>query len=179
MSTSASCGTHPERTGVVTFKTKPMTLIGPHIKPGDKAPDFEVLGQDLAPVGLGAAKGKALVLNVVTSLDTGICDQQTRRFNEEAAKLPNVEIFTISMDLPFAQKRWCGAAGIDKIKVLSDHRRASFGKAYGVLMKEMRLLARSIFVVDASGTVRHAEYVPEVATHPNYDAALAAAKQAK
>ena len=166
-----------ERTGVVTFKGNPLTLIGPEIKVGSKAPEFEVLAQDLSPVGLKSQSGKTLLISIVPSLDTPVCDAQTRRFNQEAAKLPNVEILTISMDLPFAQKRWCGVAGIDKVKVLSDHRDASFGKAYGVLIKELRLLARAIFIVDGGGTVRYVEYVPEVASHPNYDAALAAVRK--
>ena len=167
-----------ERTGVVTFKGNPMTLVGPELKVGQKAPDFQVLAQDLSPVTLASSRGKTRLISVVTSLDTGICDAQTRRFNEEAAKLPNAAILTISADLPFAQKRWCGAAGIDKVQVLSDHKETSFGTAYGVLMKELRLLSRSIFVIDASDTVRYVEYVPEVASHPNYDAALQAARQA-
>ena len=166
-----------ERTGVVTFKGNPMTLVGPELKVGQKAPDFQVLAQDLSPVTLAGSQGKTRLISVVTSLDTGICDAQTKRFNEEAAKLPNTAILTISADLPFAQKRWCGAAGIDKVQVLSDYKDASFGTAYGVLMKELRLLSRAIFVVDASDTLRYVQYVPEVASHPNYDAALNAARQ--
>ena len=166
-----------ERTGIVTFKGNPMTLVGPEVKVGQQAPGFQVLAQDLSPVTLTSSRGKTRLISVVTSLDTGICDAQTRRFNEEAAKLPNTAILTISMDLPFAQKRWCGAAGIDKVQVLSDYKDASFGAAYGVLMKELRLLSRAIFVVDASATLRYVEYVPEVASHPNYEAALAAARQ--
>ena len=178
MGTGSACCSSSERQGVVTFKGNKMTLIGPEITVGSKAPEFEVLAQDLTPVTLASSKGKVRVINVVTSLDTGICDAQTRRFNEEAAKLPgNVEILTISMDLPFAQKRWCGAAGIDRITVLSDHRRASFGKAYGTLIKELRLLARSVFVVDGTDTVRYVEYVPEITSHPNYAAALAVVRQ--
>ncbi len=168
----------PERTNVYTFKGKPQTLLGPEVKVGQAAPEFQVLAHDLSTVTLAASRGKTRLISVVPSLDTGICDAQTRRFNQEAATLPNVAILTISMDLPFAQKRWCGAAGVDKVQVLSDHRDASFGLAYGVLVKELRLLARSIFVVDASGTVRYVEYVPELASHPNYDAALAAVRQA-
>ena len=166
-----------ERRGVVTFKGGPLTLIGPEVKVGSQAPEFQVLAQDLSPVSLSSFAGKTLLISVVPSLDTPVCDAQTRRFNQEAAKLPNVEILTVSMDLPFAQKRWCGAAGIDKVKVVSDHRDASFGKAYGVLIKELRLLSRSIFLVDRTGTVRYVEYVPEVTSHPNYDAALAAVRQ--
>ena len=165
-----------ERSGVVTFKGNPLTLIGHEVKVGAQAPGFQVLGQDLSPVSLSTFTGKTVLISVVPSLDTPVCDAQTRRFNQEAAKLPNVEILTISMDLPFAQKRWCGAAGIDRVKVLSDHKDASFGTAYGVLIKELRLLSRSIFLVDRSGTVRYVEYVPEVTSHPNYDAALASAR---
>ena len=165
-----------ERKGVVTFKGGPLTLVGPEIRVGSKAPEFQVLAQDLSPVTLASSQGKTRLISVVPSLDTPVCDTQTRRFNEEAAKLPSVEILTISMDLPFAQKRWCGAAGISRVTVLSDHKEASFGKAYGVLIKELRLLSRSIFIVDSAGTVRYVEYVPEVTSHPNYDAALAAVR---
>ena len=166
-----------ERTGVVTFKGNSVTLIGPELKAGQKAPEFQVLAQDLSAVTLASSQGKTRLISVVTSLDTGICDTQTKRFNQEAAKLANVSILTISTDLPFAQKRWCNAAGIDKVQVLSDHKEVSFGTAYGVLIKELRLLSRAIFVIDASDTLRYVEYVPEVASHPNYDAALAAARQ--
>src|SRR3989338_5519285 len=138
-----------ERTGVVTFKGNPLTLVWPEIKTGQKAPDFQVLAQDLSPVTLASSRGKTRLISVVPSLDTPVCDAQTRRFNQEAAKLPNVAILTISADLPFAQKRWCGAAGIDKVQVLSDHKEASFATEYGVLIKELRLLSRSIFVIDA------------------------------
>lgn len=172
--TTASATT--ERAGVVTFKGNPLTLIGPAINAGAKAPDFQVLAQDLTPMSLGTFKGKTLLISVVPSLDTPVCDAQTRRFNQEAAQLPNVEILTVSMDLPFAQKRWCGAAGIDRVQTASDHRDASFGRAYGTLIKELRLLSRAVFLVDAGGTVRYVEYVPEVTAHPQYDAALAAAR---
>ena len=168
-----------ERHGAVKFKGNPLTLIGSEVKVGSRAPDFQVLGQDLSPVTLANFSGKTLLISVVPSLDTPVCDAQTRRFNQEAAQLGNVEILTVSMDLPFGQKRWCGAAGIDKIKVVSDHKDASFGNAYGVLIKELRLLSRSIFLVDRGGTVRYVEYVPEVTSHPHYDAALAAALQLK
>ena len=166
-----------ERTGVVTFKGNPLTLIGPEIQVGQKAPDFHVLAQDLSPVTLASSQGKARLISVVPSLDTPVCDAQTKRFNHEAAQLSNVAGLTISADLPFSQKRWCGAAGIDKVQVLSDHKDASFATAYGVLIKELRLLSRSIFVIDASDTVRYVEYVPEVTSHPNYDAALQVARQ--
>ena len=166
-----------ERHGAVKFKGNPLTLVGQEVKVGLRAPDFQVLGQDLSPVTLATFAGKTLLISVVPSLDTPVCDAQTRRFNQEAAQLGTVEILTVSVDLPFAQKRWCGAAGIDKVKVVSDHKDASFGKAYGVLIKELRLLSRSLFLVDGSGTVRYVEYVPEVTSHPNYDAALAAVRQ--
>ncbi|MBI2496145.1 MAG: thiol peroxidase [Candidatus Omnitrophica bacterium] len=166
-----------ERHGRVTFKGNPLTLIGPEVKVGSQTPGFQVLGQDLAPVTLASFKGKTLLISVVPSLDTPVCDAQTRRFNQEAAALPNVAILTVSMDLPFAQKRWCGSAGVDRVTVLSDHRDASFGTAYGALIKELRLLCRAIFVVDRGGTVRHVEYVSELSAHPNYDAALAALRQ--
>ena len=177
MAVATTSASTQERKGVVTFKGNPLTLVGLEITVGAKAPDFEVLAQDLSTVTLATSQGKVRLISIVPSLDTPVCDAQTRRFNQEAAKLPNVEILTISMDLPFAQKRWCGVAGIDKVKVLSDHRDASFGKAYGVLIKELRLLARAIFIVDGGGTVRYVEYVPEVASHPNYDAALAAVRK--
>jgi thiol peroxidase len=166
-----------ERSDVVKMKGNPMTLIGPQIKPGDKAPDFSVRTQDLRPFTLGDTRGKIRLLSVVPSLDTPVCDMQTRRFNEEAARLGDkVEIITVSMDLPFAQKRWCGAAGIDKIKVVSDYYDRSFAQAYGTLIKELHLECRAIFVVDAKDTVRYVEYVPEVTDHPSYDKALAAVR---
>ena len=167
-----------ERAGAVTMKGNPITLVGPEIRVGDRAPNFEVVAGDLSQVTLGRSQGKVRLISVVPSLDTPVCDQQTRRFNEEAAKLPgNVAVLTISMDLPFAQKRFCSTAGITKVQTLSDHRAASFGQAYGTLIKELRLLARAIFVVDSSGTVRHVEYVKEVTSHPNYDAALEAVRK--
>jgi thioredoxin-dependent peroxiredoxin len=166
------------RTGVVTFQGNPVTLVGNEVKVGDAAPDFTVLANDLTPVTLSDTKGSVRIISVVPSLDTGVCDQQTRRFNEEAASLEGVQILTISVDLPFAQKRWCGAAGVDRVQTLSDHRDLSFGMAYGVVIKELRLLARSVFVVDKNDKVVYVEYVPEVTQHPNYEAALEAAKKA-
>ena len=176
MATATASATTQERAGVITFKGNPLTLIGPEVRAGSKAPEFQVLGQDLASIDLGAFRGRTLLISVVPSLDTPVCDAQTRRFNEEAAKLQQVEILTISMDLPFAQKRWCGAAGVSRVTVVSDHKEASFGRAYGVLIKELRVLSRAIFLIDGAGTVRYAEYVPEVASHPDYDAALAAVR---
>ncbi|PYZ93760.1 lipid hydroperoxide peroxidase [Salipaludibacillus keqinensis] len=163
----------------VTFKENPVTLVGNEVSVGDKAPDFTVLANDLSEVKLSDSKGKVRLISVVPSVDTGVCDQQTRKFNEEAANLNNVEVLTISVDLPFAQKRWCAAAGIENVQVLSDHRGLDFGKKYGVAIEELRLLSRSIFVVDSSDTVVYAEYVPEVTNHPNYEAAVEAANNAK
>ncbi|MCM3759644.1 thiol peroxidase [Alkalihalobacillus oceani] len=163
----------------VTFKNNPITLLGNEVKVGDKAPDFTVLANDLSEVTLASTSGKVRLISVVPSIDTGVCDQQTRRFNEEAAGLPNVEILTISVDLPFAQKRWCAAAGIENVQTLSDHRDLSFGQAFGVAIQELRLLTRAVFVVDSSDTVTYAEYVAEATNHPDYEAALEAAKAAK
>jgi len=161
----------------ITFKKGPVTLIGNEVKVGDQAPDFTVLANDLSPVTLQDSEGKIRLFSVVPSLDTGVCDAQTRRFNEEAGNLgDNVVIYTVSVDLPFAQKRWCGAAGIDAVQTVSDHRDLSFGEAYGVYIKELRLLARAVFVVDATGKVTYVEYVPEATDHPNYEAAIAAVK---
>jgi thiol peroxidase len=162
----------------VTFKGNPMTLTGNEVKAGDKAPDFTVLANDLSAVTLADTTGKVRLISVVPSIDTGVCDAQTRRFNEEAAKVDNVEVLTISADLPFAQKRWCAAAGLENVKTLSDHRDFFFAEAYGVGMKELRLLARSVFVIDSSDTVTYVEYVGEGTDHPNYDAAIEAAKAA-
>ena len=177
MTTETMSAPQQERQGAVKFKGNPITLIGPEIKVGSKAPAFQAIAQDLSPVTLSSFMGKPLLISVTPSLDTPVCDTQAKRFNEEAALLPDVQILNISMDLPFAQKRWCGAAGVTRIKTASDHRDASFGKAYGTLIKDLRLLTRAIFVVDVGGTVRYVEYVPEVTSHPNYDAALAAVKQ--
>jgi thiol peroxidase len=167
-----------ERPGVITKKGKPLTLVGQEVKVGDPAPDFEVLANDLSPFKFSALKGKVCVISSVPSLDTPTCDIETRWFNEEAAKLgPEVVILTISMDLPFAQKRWCGAAGVERVKTYSDHRDAAFGLAYGVLIKELRLLARAVFVVDQAGTLRYAQLVKELSNEPNYDEVLQAIKQ--
>lgn len=162
-----------ERLGAVTLKGGPLTLIGPELRVGDQAPDFEVVDKDLKPVSLGDTKNSVRIFSVVPSIDTPVCDTQTRRFNQEAASLPGVQIYTISMDLPFAQSRWCAAAGVDKVKMLSDHAGGDFGRKYGTLIKELRLDARAIFVVDEAGTLRHVEYVKEVGEHPDYTAALA------
>ena len=165
-----------ERAAATTLKGNPFTLIGPELKAGDKAPDFEVVDTGMQPVNLAKTAGKVRIFSVVPSLDTPVCDMQTKRFNDEAVKLKNIEIYTISMDLPFAQKRWCGAFGVDHIKMVSDHKSGSFGEHYGTLIKELRIESRAIFVLDKDGVVRHAEYVKEVGDHPNYDAALSVAK---
>jgi len=167
-----------ERPGATTLRGEPKTLIGPELKPGDAAPDFSAVDSSLKPVTLSATGNHVRVFSVVPSLDTPVCDAQTKRFNEEAAKLPNVDFYTVSMDLPFAQKRWCGAFGVDKIKMLSDHMDGSFGSHYGTLIKELRIESRAIFVVGADNKIKHAEYVKEVADYPNYDSALSAARTA-
>jgi thiol peroxidase len=167
-----------ERTGLVTFGGNPMTLVGTELKVGDDAPDVEVIDNDLQPVKLSTYKGKVAIVAAVASLDTGTCDVETRRFNQEIGKLgDDVVVLTISMDLPFAQKRWCGAAGVEAVKTFSDHRSAAFGEAWGVLMKELRLLARAVFVVDREGDIRYVEVLGEVGDEPDYDAALKAAKE--
>ena len=160
------------------MKGNPLTLVGPELQPGDHAPDFSVVDGTLSTIDLAKTGNHVRIISVVPSLDTPVCDLQTKRFNEEAAKLPGVDILTVSMDLPFAQKRWCGAFGVDRIKMLSDHRSGSFGEAYGTLIKDLRIESRAIFVLDKDNIIRHAEYVKEVADHPNYDAALTAAKTA-
>jgi thiol peroxidase len=155
-----------------------MTLVGPELKVGDAAPDFDVVNNSLQRVTLETTGKNVRIFSVIPSLDTPVCDAQTKRFNEEAGKLPNVSIITVSMDLPFAQKRWCGAFGVDHVKMLSDHVDGSFGSSYGTLIKELRIESRAIFVLDPENRIRHAEYVKEVADHPNYEAALAAARSA-
>jgi len=163
------------RKGVVTMKGNPLSLGGEEVKIGQPAPDFEVLDNDLKPIKFSSYKGKICVISSVPSLDTPVCDMETRKFNQMAAKLSSdVNILTISMDLPFAQKRWCGAAGVDKVITLSDHRQAAFGNAYGVLITELRLLARAVFVVDRKGVIQYIQLVPEIAQEPDYDAVLKA-----
>ena len=167
-----------DRSGLVTVGGKPVTLVGQELKVGDVAPDVTVLGNEMEEVRLSSYRGKVCVISAVGSLDTPTCDVETRRFNAEAGKLgDDVIILTISMDLPFAQKRWCGAAGIDKVVTLSDHRDAAFGTAYGILVKESRLLARIIFVVDGEGIVRYVQLVKELADEPDYDAVIAAVQK--
>lgn len=171
--------TMEERKGLVTLKGNPVTLLGPAIKVGQAAPDAELVANDLSTVALSSFKGKVCVILSVPSLDTPVCDTETRRFNEEAANLgSDVVVLAVSMDLPFAQARWCGGAGVKNVQTLSDHRDAAFGSNYGVLIKGLRLLARAVFVVDKNGTVSYTELVKEVATEPDYEAALVAVKNA-
>jgi thiol peroxidase len=166
-----------ERTGLVTFKGNPMTLVGEEVKVGDRAPNFQVVDNAMQPVTLDSFKGKVKIISCVPSLDTPVCDMETRRFNEEAGKLPDkFAVLTVSMDLPFAQKRWCAAAGVEKVKTFSDYQNRSFGCAYGVLIKELKLLARTVFIVDEQDVVRYVEIVPEIAKEPDYDRVLNAAK---
>ncbi len=162
----------------ITFKGNPVTLLGAELKVGDAAPDFSVVDTGLAAVNLATYGGKVKIFSAVPSLDTPVCDTETRRFNQEAAGLPGeVALLTISLDLPFAQKRWCGAAGIDRVVTLSDYRDRSFGLAYGVLIDELKLLSRSIFVVDRDNVIRYIQHVPEITEEPDYAAVLAAARQ--
>src|SRR5580698_2678689 len=164
-----------ERVGAITMKGSPLTLTGHEIKVGDQAPDVTLVANDLTEVKLSSFKGKKIILSAVPSLDTGICDLETKRFNQEASKLPGVEILTVSKDLPFAQKRWCGAAGVTAVKTLSDFR-GNFGETYGVLIKGLGLLARCIFVIDEAGKVTYIQLVKEVTTEPNYEEILKAVK---
>ncbi|MES1261582.1 MAG: thiol peroxidase [Acidobacteriota bacterium] len=165
-----------ERAGGTTLRGQPFTLVGPELRPGDSAPEFTALDSSLKPVHLADTAGRARIFSVVPSLDTPVCDAQTKRLNEEAAKLPDVDIYTVSMDLPFAQTRFCNSFALDNVKMLSDHRNGSFGEAYGTLIKELRILSRAIFVVGPDDKVKYAEYVPEVGDFPNFEAALKAAK---
>jgi thiol peroxidase len=166
-----------ERTNVATFKGNPITLIGPELKVGDKAPDFRLNKNLLEEVTLADYDGKIKLISVVPSLDTGVCDAQTRRFNQEAAELgEDVIILTVSADLPFAQARWCGAAGVDRVVTLSDYKDNSFGKAYGVLIKEFALDHRAVFVLDKDNTIRYVQVLNEMGEHPNYEEPIAAVK---
>ena len=166
-----------KRTGVVTFAGNPITLVGPEIKVGQQAPDFTVLSNDLQPKTLKDYEGKVKVISVVPSLDTGVCDAQTRWFNQDATSLSeDVVVLTISMDLPFAQKRWCGAEGIENAIMLSDYFDHSFGRDYGLLMNEWHILARAVFVLDSDNIVRYVEYVDNINSEPDFEAAISAAK---
>ncbi|WP_127069266.1 MULTISPECIES: thiol peroxidase [unclassified Veillonella] len=166
-----------KRTGVVTFAGNPIALLGKEVKVGDKAPAFTLLDNGLGEKTLADYAGKVKVISVVPSLDTGVCDAQTRWFNQNVSKLgENVVVLTVSVDLPFAQKRWCGAAGIDQVETLSDHRDLSFGENYGFILEGLRLLSRGIVVIDKDDVVRYVEYVPEVTSAVNFEAAEAATK---
>jgi len=167
-----------ERPGATTLRGNPLTVLGPALKPGDKAPDFKAVDDSLKALDLAGTGNSVRIFSVVPSLDTPVCDAQTKRFNEEAGKLPDVKIYTFSMDLPFAQKRWCGAFGVDHVKMVSDHRDGSFGQAYGTLIKDLRIMSRAIFVIDKNNVIRHVEYVKEVGDHPDYESALSAARTA-
>jgi len=167
-----------ERKGTITFQGSPLNLLGNEVFTGEEAPDFQALANDLSPVKLSDFRGKVCIISSVPSIDTPVCDTQTRRFNEEAQKLgDDVVVLTISMDLPFAQKRWCAATGIKNVKTLSDHRDAGFGNAFGLLIKELRLLARAVFIIDKEGIIRYIELVDELTHEPDYEAALGAAKK--
>src|SRR5690242_3349662 len=167
-----------ERSGATTLRGNPLTVVGPELKAGDKAPDFKAVDDSMKTLDLAGTGSGVRIFSVVPSLDTPVCDAQTKRFNEESGKLPNVNIYTFSMDLPFAQKRWCGAFGVDHVKMVSDHREGSFGQAYGTLIKDLRIMSRAIFVVDKNNVIRHVEYVKEVADHPDYGAVRSAARAA-
>ncbi|MEE4357934.1 MAG: thiol peroxidase [Desulfococcaceae bacterium] len=167
-----------EREGAVTLKGNPVTLLGNEPKVGDSAPDAELTANDLSPVKISSYKGKVCIISAVPSLDTPVCDMETRRFNTEADKLgDDVVILTISTDLPFAQARWCGAAGVDKVLTLSDHRSGEFGEKYGVMIKGLRILTRALFVLDRDGVIQYIQLVPEVGQEPDYEAVLSAAKK--
>jgi thioredoxin-dependent peroxiredoxin len=171
-------GNNTESNRTTVLMGKPVALVGPELKAGDKAPDFEVIDGKFQTVNLEGTGAGVRILSVVPSLDTPVCDAQTKRFEDEAAKMSDVKIYTISMDLPFAQKRWCGNFGINHVGMLSDHRSGSFGENYGTLIPNMRIESRAIFVIDSENQLKHVEYVPEVSAHPNYEAALDAARAA-
>jgi thioredoxin-dependent peroxiredoxin len=164
-----------ERNTVITFKGGAMTLVGPELKVGDKAPDFTLIANDLSPVTLASTAGKTRILVTVPSLDTPVCDMEARRFNQEASKMANTQVLIVSMDLPFAQKRYCGANGIDSVMTVSDYRGAEFSQAYGLLIKELHLTTRAVMVLDAQNVIQYMEIVKEVTEEPNYEAALKAA----
>jgi len=166
-----------KRLGIITMGGNPLTLVGNEVKPGDKASDFTALTGDLEAYSLEDAGNQVKIISVVPSLDTGVCEMQTIRFNQEAASLKDTVILTISVDLPFAQKRFCSANNIDKVITLSDHRDLSFGLNYGFVIEELRLLSRGIVVVDRDNTIRYVEYVKEVKNHPDYEKALEEARK--
>lgn len=167
------------RTGAVKFKGNPVNLAGRELKPGDTAPDFQLQSAALEDVSLAASKGKTRIIAAVPSLDTSVCSAETKRFSDEVKQHPGLEVVVVSMDLPFAQKRWCGAEGVDNVKTLSAHRDTRFAEDYGVLISGgplNRLLARAVFVVGPDDRLKHVEYCGEISEHPDYDAAFAAAK---
>lgn len=167
------------RKGATKLKGNPVDLVGPELKPGDAAPDFTLQASDLQDVSLDSTKGKTRIIATVPSLDTPVCHEETKRFNQEAANLPNVEVLVVSMDLPFGQKRWCGAENVEQIRTLSAHRSEKFGEDYGVLIcggPLDRVLGRAVFVVDADNKLKHVEYVGEISEHPNYESALESAR---
>ena len=168
-----------ERTGGTTLQGNPLTLVGPELKAGDPAPNFNAVDSGLKEIDLAKTGSAVRIFSVVPSLDTPVCDAQTKRFEDAAKTAEGIEVYTISMDLPFAQKRWCNAFGAEHIKMISDHKSGSFGESYGTLIKELRIESRAIFVVGKDNTLKYVEYVPEVADHPNYEAALKAAEAAR
>jgi len=171
-------GNVQEREAAVKFKGNPATLVGPELKVGSAAPDFQVVDNGLQPVTLATDAGKVRLITVVPSIDTPVCDTMTRTFNQQAAELPDsVVVYTVSVDLPFAQKRWCGNAGIDKVQTLSDYQERSFGINYGLLLQGLKLLARAVIVIDQNDKVAYFELVPEVTEEPDYAAALEAVKK--
>lgn len=167
-----------DKNRTIIFGGKTVALVGSELKAGDAAPDFTVIDNSLTEVSLAKFRGQVLIIASVPSLETGVCDRETRTFNEKAAQLGSkAQILTISMDLPFTQKRWCGAAGIDRVTTLSDHRSGSFGTAYGVLIQDLRLLARAVFVIDSGGVIRHIELLSDAGKEPNYEATIQAAQK--
>lgn len=168
----------PQKKGLVAARGNPLTLLGQELKVGDKAPDFQVVDIDLKPVKLSDFHGQVVLLSVTPSVDTGICDLQAKRFNKMATEISgDVVILNISMDLPFALARWCGATGSDKIKTLSDYQDWNFGLQYGLLIKETRLLSRSVWIIDKDGVIQYIQIVPEVPTEPDYNEAFDALKK--
>ena len=165
-----------KRQGIVTFAGKPITLIGKEVKIGDQAPDFTALTTDLAPFSLSELKGQVVVISVVPSIDTSVCDIQTRWFNEDAAKIDGLVVLSISVDLPFALKKYCAAKDISTVKTLSDHKELDFGLKYGFVIEELRLLTRGAVVVDRKGVVRYVEYVPMISEQPRYDKVMETVK---
>lgn len=167
------------RKAAITLKGNPVDLVGPKLKAGDAAPDFSLQDNSLGEVTLGATAGKTRIIATVPSLDTPVCDAETKKFNEQVGQMPGVDVQVVSMDLPFGQKRWCGSEGVENVKTLSAHQCTDFGEKYGVLIKDGpldRCLCRAVFVVGPDEKLKHVEYVSEITEHPNYEAALSAAK---